>query len=135
GITDGDFVFNQNNGKAAGVIMGAYHFAHPNSASPGSEAGHFWGVAGPYTQADGRTLMPMLDFEVFSGVVGASSYSDWANQWCNDIVADASGAGVHVRPAIYVSACNACEFNSSVNGWIPSIADYNGENPQNGTPW
>src|SRR5258708_9945923 len=38
-ITDGTFVNNENNGKAAGVLMGAYHFAHPNSASPASEAG------------------------------------------------------------------------------------------------
>lgn len=135
GITDGDFVFNQNNGKAAGVFMGAYHFAHPNAATPGAEAGHFWGVAGPYIDNDGKTLMPMLDMEVFSGVDGASSYSDWANQWCNDIVGDAAGKEVSVRPAIYVSACNACEFNTSVGQWGSDIADYNGENLYTGTPW
>lgn len=135
GITDGDFTYNENNGKAAGVLMGAYHFAHPNSASPGSEAGHFWGVANPYIKADGKTLMPMLDMEVFSGLVGASSYSDWANQWCTAIVADAAATTVTVKPAIYVSACNACEFNGGVAGWLSSIADYNGEGSQSGTPW
>ena len=55
--------------------MGAYHFAHPNSATPASEASHFWSVAGGYIKADGKTLMPMLDMEVFSGVDGASTYS------------------------------------------------------------
>ncbi|HWF20072.1 MAG TPA: GH25 family lysozyme, partial [Verrucomicrobiae bacterium] len=40
-ITDGDFAYNENNGKAAGVLMGAYHFAHPNLNSPGAEAGYF----------------------------------------------------------------------------------------------
>ena len=49
-ITDADFTYNASNGKAAGVYMGAYHFAHPNSATPGSEASHFWGVAGPLHQ-------------------------------------------------------------------------------------
>ncbi|HWF17980.1 MAG TPA: GH25 family lysozyme [Verrucomicrobiae bacterium] len=135
GITDGDFVYNQNNGKAAGVYMGAYHFAHPNSASPGSEAGHFWGVAGPYVLNDGRSLMPTLDFEVFSGVVGASSYSDWANQWCNDIVSDGAAQDVSLKPVIYVSACSACNFNTSVATWHSWIADYNGENLYTGTPW
>ncbi len=134
-ITDADFTGNVNNGKAAGVYMGAYHFAHPNSATPGSEASHFWSVAGSHIQADGLTLMPMLDMEVFSGVDGASSYSDWANQWCGDIVSDAAEVGVMVKPAIYVSACNACEFNSSVAQWGSDIADYNGENLYTGTPW
>ena len=124
-----------NNGKAAGVYMGAYHFAHPNSATPGSEENHFWSVAGSHIQADGKTLMPMLDMEEFVGLDGASSYSDWANQWCNDAVSDAGSAGVRIKPAIYVSACNACEFNSSVAQWGSDIADYNGENVYTGTPW
>ncbi len=134
-ITDPDFTINENNGKAAGVYMGAYHFAHPNTATPAAEAGHFWSVAGGYIKADGLTFMPMLDMEVFSGVDGASSYSDWANQFNNDIVSDAAGNGVAIRPFIYVSACNACEFNSSVAQWLADIADYNGENLYTGTPW
>ena len=72
-ITDADFAVNENNGKAAGVYMGAYHFAHPESDSPGTESSHFWSVAGGYIKADGKTYMPMLDMEVFSGLVGASS--------------------------------------------------------------
>lgn len=133
GTTDPDFIVNENNGKAAGVFMGAYHFAQPNDDSPGSEASHFWSVAGGYIKADGKTFEPMLDMEVFSGLVGASTYSAWANDWCNDIVSD--GTGLTLKPAIYVSACNACEFNSSVSGWFADIADYNGESAETGTPW
>ncbi|EEF61788.1 GH25 family lysozyme [Pedosphaera parvula] len=134
-FNDADFVFNQNNGKAAGVLMGAYHFARPNQASPGAEAGHFWNVAGAFIQADGRTLMPTLDFEVFSGVVGAGSYSDWANQWCNIVRNDAAGQNVSIRPVIYTSACSACNFDGSVSQWIPWIANYNGQNLYSGNPW
>jgi GH25 family lysozyme M1 (1,4-beta-N-acetylmuramidase) len=134
-VNDPDFTINQNNGKAAGMYMGAYHFAHPNTATPGAESGHFWAMAGAYTQADGKTFMPMLDMEVFNGVVGASSYSDWANQWNNTVVANAAGQAVTIRPFIYVSACSACNFNSSVSGWFSDIANYNGQNPQTGTPW
>ncbi|MGZ4987464.1 MAG: GH25 family lysozyme [Limisphaerales bacterium] len=133
--TDADFTINESHGKVAGVVMGAYHFAHPNLNSPGTEASHFWGVAGGYIKADGKTLQPMLDMEVFSGVVGATSYSDWANQFNNAIVADAAAAGVHVVPSIYVSACAACNFNTSVAGWLVNVADYNGGNPLTGTPW
>jgi len=133
--TDSTFTGNENNGKGAGVFMGAYHFAHPNSNTPGSEASHFWAVAGPYIKADGKTLMPMLDFEVFSGVVGASSYTDWANQFNNSIVSSANAGGVKIKPFVYVSACSACNFTTGIASWISDIADYNNQNPQTSTPW
>ena len=134
-INDSSFTYNENNGKAAGVYMGAYHFAHPNANSPGSESGHFWSIAGGYIKADGKTLMPVLDFEVFSGITGASSYSDWANQWCDNIVGNANSAGVPVKPVVYTSACSACSFDGSVAHWIPWIANYNGQGAQSGSPW
>ncbi|MGZ4964113.1 MAG: GH25 family lysozyme [Limisphaerales bacterium] len=132
---DSTFTANESNGKAAGVIMGAYHFAHPESNSGGTEENHFWAVAGGYIKADGKTLMPMLDVEVFSGHVGATSYSDWANQFNNALVADANAAGVRITPFIYTSSCSACNFNSSVSGWNADLANYNGESSQTGSPW
>ncbi len=140
-VNDADFTINESNGKAAGVYMGAYHFAHPELNSPASEAAHFWNIAGPYILADGKTFMPMLDIEgnAFNGNVGASSISDWINQWCADIVQDAANAGVSVKPVIYVSACNACHFDSTVSQWFSDIANYGASdgdnNPTNGTPW
>ena len=134
-VIDGYFVGNENNGKAAGIIMGAYHFAHPASNTPGSEASYFWNEAGGYIKADNLTLAPMLDMESLSTSVGAANLSDWANDWCADIVANAAGNSVSVKPAIYVSACNACDFNTSVAQWGSDIADYNGENVYTGTPW
>jgi GH25 family lysozyme M1 (1,4-beta-N-acetylmuramidase) len=134
-IADPDFVGNEANGKAAGVYMGAYHFAHPNLNSPATEAAYFWSHAGAYIKADGKSFMPMLDMEVFDGLVGAATYSAWANDWCADVVAYAAEAGIPVKPVIYVSACNACYFDSSVSQWTSDLADYNGESPQTGTPW
>src|SRR5665213_2357128 len=132
---DPDFTANEGNAKANGGPIGGDDCAEPYAYSPATESGHFWGVAGGYIKADGLTVMPMLDMERFSGLVGASSYSDWANQWCNDTVNNASANGVKIQPFIYTSACSACEFNSSVAGWLSDIADYNGENGQTGTPW
>lgn len=132
-INDPDFSYNMSNGKSAGVYMGAYHFAHPEANSPSTESGHFWSVAGGTQLADSKTVSPTLDFEVFSGYVGASSYSDWANQWFDDILNDLGGKTA--QPILYVSACNAAYFNSTVDAWAPWIADYNGQDPQTGTPW
>lgn len=134
-INDADYSGNISRGKAAGVYMGSYNFVHPEANTPASEQNHFWSISGGNTLADGLTLMPMLDFEVFSGAVGASSYSAWANDWCADEVADAAASGVKLKPAIYTSACHACNFNSSIAQWGSDVADYNGENVYTGTPW
>jgi hypothetical protein len=115
---DSTFVINENNGKGAGVYMGAYHFARPDLNGAGTEAGYFWNQAGGYIKNDGKTAMPALDFETFNGVVGGS-YSAWANTWCDTIVNNASGNGVKVRPVLYCSTCQACNFGSSVGQWIP----------------
>ena len=140
-VSQTSFAGNETRGKAAGIYMGAYHYAHPERNTPAVEASYFWSVAGPYIQADGLTFMPMLDVEgsAFSGHVGASSLSDWINQWCTDVVQDGANAGVLVRPVIYVSACNACYFDSTVSQWFAGIANYGAvdgdNNPTNGTPW
>ncbi|PWU08705.1 MAG: hypothetical protein C5B50_28980 [Verrucomicrobia bacterium] len=133
GVTDGYFTANMNNGKGAGMLMGAYHFDHANADTPGSEASHFWGVISPYVKGDGQSLAPMLDAEVF-GNVGASSFADWANQFCNTIVNNANGAGVKCTCTIYVSACNAANLCGATS-WQPWIADWNGQNPESSTPW
>ncbi|MDB6020774.1 MAG: hypothetical protein JWQ04_631 [Pedosphaera sp.] len=135
GYIASSFVPNENNGKAAGVLMGGYDFARPDLVTPTSEAAYFWAEAGPYVKADGKTLMPMLDMETFNGVVGASSYADWVNQWCNAIVNDAAGQGVAVKPVLYTTTCEAGNLNSSVAQWIPWIANPSGESAQTGTPW
>jgi len=134
-IADPDFVGNENNGKAAGVLMGAYHFAHPNLNTPAAESSYFWSVANGYIKADGKSFMPMLDMEVFDGLDGASTYSVWANDWCDDVAYGGALSGISIKPVIYVSACNACYFDGSVGQWTSDIADYNGESPQSGTPW
>lgn len=132
---DSDFVINENNGKAAGVYMGAYHFARPDLDSPGSEASFFWNQAGSYIKNDGKSAMPALDFETFNGVVGAGSYSAWANSWGDTIINNALGNGVKVRIMLYCSTCQACNFDSSVGNMLPWIANPSGESAQTGSPW
>ncbi len=51
-FTDSQYVNNMVNAKAAGILIGSYHFAHPldNTGTNGAvaEAQHFLAVAGPY---------------------------------------------------------------------------------------
>jgi GH25 family lysozyme M1 (1,4-beta-N-acetylmuramidase) len=141
GVTfnDADFVFNENNAKAAGVVIGAYHFAHPESNTPMTEASHFWNVAGSYIRGDGLSVQPVLDYETFAAPnnvpVGATSYADWANQWCNAVVSKAAAAGVFVKPIIYTSTCEAGYLDGTVAQWTPWIANPSGLSAQTGSPW
>ncbi len=132
---DGDFTINMSHGKGAGTHIGAYHFARPDLTSPGAESSYFWNQAGGYMNNDGKSAMPALDLETFNGVVGASSYSAWANSFCDTIINNASGNGVKVRPVLYCSTCQVCNFNSSVSQLIPWIANPSGESAQTGSPW
>jgi len=138
-ITDSAFTINAVNAKAAGVHIGAYDFAHPEDNTPAAEAAHFWSVAGNYIKGDGLSVQPALDYETFVAPnnvpVGAASYADWANQWCNAIVADAAAAGVTVKPIIYTSTCEAGYLNGSDAPWSPWIANPSGEAAQSGSPW
>src|SRR3954463_13940863 len=62
-INDGSYNYNISHAKSAGVLVGPYHFAHPNLNSPGTESSHFWGIIGGDILADAKTLQPVLDFE------------------------------------------------------------------------
>ena len=139
GTGDAYFAGNMVNAKAAGVCIGAYHFAHPENNTPATEANYFWSVAGTYIKGDGVSVQPMLDYETFSapgGIpVGATNYADWANQWCNDIVSAAAAAGVTVRPVIYTSTCEAGYLDSRDAQWLPWIANPSGQPAQTGSPW
>ncbi len=134
-LTNNNYVANMINGKAAGIIMGPYHYATPATNSAITEANYFWARAGAHILADGKTLMPMLDIEEFNGHVGATSYSDWALQWVNAVTAKAASNGVSIKVLLYSSASFMCNFDNSLSGMGSDVANYSGADPQTGTPW
>jgi lysozyme len=132
GFTDADFAGNMSRGKGAGLQMGAYHFAHPESTCPSAQVNHFWAVAGGTQVADGKTVYPMVDCEVFNGVTCSEGpYTTWYNDYSTDLKAKTAN---FLHPVIYVSACNASHLSTAItlSAWI---ADYNGENLYTGNPW
>ena len=139
GTGDAFFAGNVSGAKAAGVYIGAYHFAHPEANSAATEANFFWNVVANTITNDGLSLQPALDYETFTapgGVpVGAASYADWANQWCNAVSNKAAAVGITIKPLIYTSTCEAGNLNTSNAQWPPWIANPSGLNPQTGSPW
>jgi GH25 family lysozyme M1 (1,4-beta-N-acetylmuramidase) len=92
-----DWTYERNRAaaKAAGVLVGAYHFARPG---PGrgdaiAEADHFMATA----QFSSGELVPILDLE-HTGGLSKRALGSWVISFLNR-VHDRSG----VRPAIYVS--------------------------------
>jgi GH25 family lysozyme M1 (1,4-beta-N-acetylmuramidase) len=143
---DDDFTYDEENGVAAGIFIGAYHYPRPDLdigvAGADAEAAYFWNVAEPYIQNGGVYLMPMLDWEPWPGnTTPGSNYtistsSQWVNEWCQDIVDYAAADGVVVKPVVYSYVSYAQDWlDSSVTQWPLWMSDAkNGENPQTGAP-
>ena len=58
-FNDERFAFNRRAAKAAGLVVGAYHFARPDNNRPEAEVQHFMQVARPQR----GELLPALDWE------------------------------------------------------------------------
>jgi len=130
--TDPDFAYDMSHGKSAGLMMGAYHFARPDLDCVSTEANYFWNFAGGYIKADGKSIYPMVDFEVFNGHDCQSSYTAWFNTWSSDVQAKTSS---FMHPILYASACSGmCDVTTActLEAWV---ANYNGENLYTGNPW
>jgi GH25 family lysozyme M1 (1,4-beta-N-acetylmuramidase) len=134
---DGYFKANMNNGKAAGMQMGAYHFARLDLNCASTEANYFWAFAGGYITADGKSVYPMLDFETYNGHACQPNYTAWLNAWANYV----KGKTSHfLHPVIYSSECagmcDLIEYDLSggiqLSAWV---ANYNGQNLYTGHPW
>ena len=99
GFTDGYYAENRREANAAGIRIGAYHFARPGheggsiEADARAEAKHFLSVAKP---ASGD-LVPVLDLEA-TGNLSKSELGRWT-----DAFLDAVEQRVGTAPMIYTS--------------------------------
>jgi RHS repeat-associated protein len=129
---DSTLANNMVNGTSAGVLMGAYHFARPDSSANDAvnEANWFLTNAGQYVTRG--YLRPVLDVEDGSSL-GASALSAWVNTWCTT-VQNATG----VDPIIYCNTDYATNYlNASVtshNLWIANWSTSYGDPTTTGSP-
>ncbi len=122
---DPNFQDNMTNGQAAGVVMGAYHFARPDNNSATDEANHFLSVAGSYI-GDGF-LPPVLDLEDppnvnLQDLYTSSELTAWVQEWI-DVVVQNTG----VEPIIYTNGNYANYLQSSLSSYGLWIADPDGD--------
>jgi GH25 family lysozyme M1 (1,4-beta-N-acetylmuramidase) len=116
GHLDPTFRRNRRRAAAAGLLVGAYHFARPD-ASPGDaviEADAFLRVARPIR----GELAPILDLEVTGGL-SPSSLQRWVRAWLERV-----RAATGVRPLVYagstfwrVRMANSFDFASYPLAW------------------
>src|SRR5580765_2778888 len=128
GYTDPYFTINQNNARAVGIPIGAYHFARPSSNpnitgpnSADSEAAHYWAVVGNYVNADGLSMIPMLDWEDQYATNGAgftvTQMSAWVNEWCTAVSNYAFAKGISgLKPIVYTGVWYSAP-SSGVSGY------------------
>ncbi|OBZ67394.1 N,O-diacetylmuramidase [Grifola frondosa] len=119
----------------AGLIRGAYHFAHPDSSSGATQANYFLAHGGGWS-SDGITLPGALDIEYNpSGAecygLSASSMVSWIRDFSNTYQ---SATGVY--PVIYTTTdwwttCtgNSASFASTNPLWIAHYASSIGTLP------
>ena len=139
-IADNTFTINEANAKAAGVVIGAYHFPEYNTnlgtSGADSEADYFWNIAKNYIKGGGYYLMPMLDMETAPSGYTKATLSAWANEWCSKIVSLAAASGVTVKPVIYTGISFASSWlDSTVTQWPLWMAWPSTLDPQTGAPY
>jgi GH25 family lysozyme M1 (1,4-beta-N-acetylmuramidase) len=138
--TDPTFVSNVLHAKAANIPIGLYHFARPDThiglAGADAEAAFFWSTISNYVIPDGKSLMPMLDYETApGGSYTKASSSAWVNEWCQQIVNYGASNGLTVIPVVYTYVSFTSSWlDTSVTNWPLWMASYNGRNPQTGNP-
>ncbi len=120
--TDPSYSTYLTNGSSAGVIMGSYHFARPETNTAVNEANYYLSVAG--SSIGTNRLPPALDLEDPPSGTALTSYfssvalTAWAQTWMST-VQNATG----IAPVIYTSPSIAAYLNSSLNGYKLWIAN------------
>jgi GH25 family lysozyme M1 (1,4-beta-N-acetylmuramidase) len=113
-FVDSNFAQNMIGAKAAGVIIGPYHFARPDSSNTdpndaANEANDFVDAILPYYQGPNLTLRPVIDLERLAGVGNASQEKVFLSRWIRNFA-----AVVHNRlgfdPMIYTSSTLANNY-------------------------
>jgi len=127
GYTDSKYLNYQAGGTAAGLKMGAFHFARPDlnptNAGAIAEANYFLSVAQPYITS--CQLPPSLDLEgsYLTTSFTSTQLTAWVQNWMNT-VQTATG----IKPVLYIGATTAGFLNSSLNTYTLWI-DYLCGNP------
>lgn len=126
-ITDSQFSANFTGAKAAGILRGAYHFAHPGQSSPSVQANHFLQVVQGAGTLD---LPPVLDMED-NGGLSNQALATWIESFATQ-VHQATGK----LPLLYTYPYFADAYLPASLSNLPLwIANYGVSQPPNTSGW
>jgi GH25 family lysozyme M1 (1,4-beta-N-acetylmuramidase)/uncharacterized protein YraI len=122
---DSTFTTNMDEGTNAGLYLGPYHYANPDSYSGTAEAAHFVNVIQAYMISG--YLRPALDLEEGQNL-GKTALTNWVIDFMT-YVEEHTG----VEPIIYCNSYYASTFlDSRVTQYDLWIANWNVETPNTG---
>jgi lysozyme len=136
GFSDSHFAGYVSGAHAAGMKIGAYHYARYDLGnSPVSEADYFVSVAAPALH--NGDLVPMLDVEAPFSASSSTKYntkatlSAWVNAWCNEVELKTGAVPIVYT---YISYANTYLDSSVSQTWPLWMANYTGGDPQTAGP-
>jgi GH25 family lysozyme M1 (1,4-beta-N-acetylmuramidase) len=132
-FVDSRFASNMSGAKAAGVLIGPYHYGRPDSYNTNpndaaNEANDFADAIAPYYQGTNLTLRPVLDLEELAGVADEKTFlSNWVNNFATTL-----HSRIGFYPLIYCNTNFATNYlNSTVSQYDLWLANWtnNKNNP------
>src|SRR5690349_13200061 len=104
---DSNFTQNMAGAKAAGILIGPYHFARPDSFNTdpndaANEANDFVDAIQPYYQGANLTLRPVLDLERLANVGTTAQEKVFLSRWTRNFAAVVR-TRLGVDPLIYLN--------------------------------
>lgn len=134
GPDDAAMANNVTRATAAGLLVGVYHYAHPenrtNTAGAVQEAGHFLSYAG--TNIGPGRLRPVLDIEGSANTLSVSGLTDWIIAFSNEIMAQ---RGNGAAPILYMNRSFARdEVDSRLANYDLWLAYYTNADVSTGSP-
>ena len=116
---DSTFATKMSGAKAAGVLIGPYHYGRPDSyntnpSDAANEANDFVDAIQTYYQGTNLTLRPVLDLEELAGVADERTFlSNWVNNFAAVV-----NSRLGFYPLIY------CNTNFATNYLNSSVSQY-----------
>lgn len=130
-VKDIKFQFNYTEAKNAGLYVGAYHYAYPESMDdPILEADNFVETVNNAGGFEGN-LPPALDLETNQGELDKDQLSEWAKLWMERVMEK-----VGIKPIIYTYLdFGQRNLNESLGEYPLWFARYDVERPENFSGW
>lgn len=130
-VKDKKFDSNYTEAKNAGLYVGAYHYAYPESMDdPILEADYFIDTV---TNAGGfeGNLPPVLDFETNQGSLNKDQLSEWARIWMERVMEK-----IGIKPIIYTYLdFGRRNLNETLGEYPLWFARYDVQQPEDFSGW